>query len=180
MDKIRRGFLTRQHEEGMKLAADSDVVELLPSGGPPPDRYIVRFHCRGLVRAPGGEIETAEEFRLGIWFPDDYLDVANPFEVITWFAPRNVFHPNIGPGLLGQLLICPGHLQPGTSLVGIVEQCFEIITYQKMSLSEKDALRPELCAWARENQHRFPVDSRPLRRRTIDFDVEPVTVGSSA
>ena len=107
---------------------------------------------------------------VGIGFHDGYLRAADPCRVLTWLWPRNVFHPNISDRAP---FICVGHLVPGTSLVDILYQCFEIITYHKVTMREDDALNKDACAWARQNQHRFPIDPRPLKRRSVDFHVEP-------
>ena len=48
-------------------------------------------------------------------------------------------------------------------------QLFEIITYKRVTMREDDALNPVACAWARRNTHRFPIDPRPLKRRTVEF-----------
>ena len=79
MDRILESFLKRQLEEGLKLAAASDIVDLIPLGGPPPQHYVVDFHCRGLVRTGKGEIRQWNRFTVGIFFPTDYLRSANPF-----------------------------------------------------------------------------------------------------
>jgi hypothetical protein len=163
-DPVYQAFLARQFEEGMALAASSDLVELFPLEGNPPSRYIARFGCNGLVRAGNGQIREASRFEVGIWFPSDYLRRAEPWEVLTWLGPRHVFHPNISNRLP---LICVGRLAPGTWLVDLLYQCFEIITCQKVTMREDDALNQAACSWARENQARFPVDPRPLKwRRT--------------
>lgn len=167
MDHVFAGFLERQLEEGMALAARSSLLTLEPLGGALPDRYAAHFACRGLVRAPSGEIVEAEGCDVGIWFPQDYLDRANPIEVVTWLSPREAFHPNIGPGPGDRIFICIGHLQEGTSLFSILLQCFEIVTYQKVTMLESDALNHEACAWARANQQRFPIDRRTLLGGTI-------------
>jgi hypothetical protein len=52
-DKIFESFLRRQYEEGMELARSSDLVQLYPMGGEPPDRYVAAFRCKGLVRGDG-------------------------------------------------------------------------------------------------------------------------------
>lgn len=179
-DRIFESFLQRQFAEGMELAQSSDLVEIHPAipgplpfvfqagdvkdlpAGMLPDRYIVRFHCTGLLRDRDGEIHEGNDFAVGIWFPADYLRRVDPFRVLTWFGPGEVFHPNIchqGP------FICVGRLAPGASLVDLIYQCFEIITYNKVTMREDDALNKAACAWAREHQDRFPVDRRPLRRR---------------
>jgi hypothetical protein len=80
-----------------------------------------------------------------------------------------VFHPNISDKLP---FICVGKLAPNTPLVDILYQCFEIITYNKVTMREDDALNMQACVWARENQHRFPIDRRPLKRRTLDLNVQ--------
>jgi ubiquitin-protein ligase len=172
-DKVYEAFLKRQYEEGMALAASSDLLELYPIYGDPPQVYEAHFKCNGLVRGEDGGVNEADSFGVRIWFPSDYLRLADPFEVLAWLGPQRVFHPNISDKAP---LICVGRLAPGTSLVDILYQCFEIITYNKVTMREDDCLNREACSWARENQHRFPVDRRPLRwqasTRQLDLKVE--------
>jgi len=170
-DKIFEAFLKRQYEEGAALARSSDLLELHPMGGDPPDRYVARFRCKGLIRSQTGEVVEADCFEVGVWFPSDYLRRAEPFRVLTWLGPFDVFHPNIGDKAP---FICLGKLKPNTPLTDILYQCFEIITYNKVTMREDDALNADACVWARENQHKFPIDRRPLKRRTLDLQVEPV------
>jgi hypothetical protein len=168
-DQVFSGFTERQFEEGMALAAASDILELIPADGAGRQRYLADFRCKGLLRTAAGEIVEADRFLLGIWFPDQYLRVANMYEVLTLLGPPGAYHPNIS-GVAP--IICPGYLVPGTPLVDILFQCFEIITYQRVTMDERNALHPEACAWARRNQHRFPIDPRPLKRRGVDCDSE--------
>ncbi len=168
MDHVLTGFLERQREEGMALAERSTVLTLVPSGGAAPDRYLVRFACRGLVRGPGGAPVEHEGFELGVWFPPDYLRRVNPIEVVSWLAPRHVFHPNVGPGPSGGLFICSGRVERATPLVELLMRAYEIVTYQRVTMNEHDALDHEACAWARANQVRLPID-----RRTILGTVPP-------
>jgi hypothetical protein len=168
-DSIYESFLTRQAAEGKALAAESDILRLVPLGGSPPDRYIVEFACAGLVRNDSGEVSEASHFVVGIRFPADYLRRAHPTEVLTWFGPAHVFHPNISDVAP---VICVGRLAPGTSLVDLIHQCFEIVTFKKVTMREDDALNRAACAWSRENQHRFPIDRRPLKRQELRLRVE--------
>lgn len=168
-DKIFESFLKRQYEEGMALAESSDLLELFPMAGDPPNRYIAQFRCKGMIRGANGEPIEADHFEVGIWFPSDYLRRAEPFQVLTWLGPWEVFHPNISDKAP---FICVGKLAPNTPLVDILYQCFEIITYNKVTMREDDALNAEACVWARENQYRFPVDRRPLKRRSLDLQIE--------
>jgi hypothetical protein len=166
-DPIFRAFLLRQVEEGRALAAVSDILDLdcLPTG----QHFVAHFNCRGLVQEYG-EIRERSGFDVGIYFGSDYLRAVNPFEVLTLFSPPNTFHPNIS---FGAPFICVGRIAPGTSLVDLIYQTFAILAYQKLTPREDDALNKEACRWARANQHRFPVDRRPLKRRALALEVEP-------
>jgi hypothetical protein len=91
---------------------------------------------------------------------------ASPPECLTWLYPVNVFHPSV---LFS--FICPGVLTAGTPLLEIVEQCAEILTFRKVTMSEQNALNKGACAWSRRNKHRFPIDARPLRRAAVPYRV---------
>ena len=94
-DRIFEIFLNRQLEEGLELAATSDIVDLLPVDGPPPQHYIADFHCRGLVRSKEGAIREWDRFTVGIYFPADYLRAVDPFSILRWFGPPTREHPDI-------------------------------------------------------------------------------------
>jgi hypothetical protein len=159
-DQVLNAFLRRQRDEGLWMSSGSDLLHLLPIGSSG-DRYLAHFSCRGLVQREAAGIEEAESFDVGICFPADYLRTANPFHVLTWLGPQDVWHPNISGE---SRAICTGRLVPGTGLVDILYQVFEIITWNKVTMREDDALNRAACQWARRNPHRFPVDRRPLRR----------------
>lgn len=166
-DRLHRRFFERQVVEGRELAESSDLLELsVQEPGPP--HFVVTLTCNGLVRMPDGAIEEANCFQAGIWFPPDYLRRVDPFQVLRWFGPQNIWHPNISDTLP---LVCVGRLAPGTSLTEIIYQLFEIITFNKYTPREDDCLNKACCSWARENQHRFPVDRRPLKRRPLNLEV---------
>jgi hypothetical protein len=169
VDKVRCSFLERQYEDGLALVKASDLVSLVPLGERPVTRYIVQLRCKGFVQNETGEVEVADYFEVGVWFGPDYLRRVELAELLTWLGPPNIFHPNItshGP------YICVGRLSPGTSLVDIVYQVFEIVSYNKVTMRENDALNRAACAW-RQNKHLFPIDKRPLRRRTLTLEVDP-------
>jgi len=174
-DRIFEIFLRRQLEEGLLLAGDSDIIDLAPLDGPPPQHYVADFHCRGLVRT-NGEIQEWTRFTVGLFFPKHYLRLANPYEVITLLAPPTpehpntfVWHPNIS---LKAPVICPGKIAPGMSLTDLIHQLYEIFAYQRYRPMETDSLNPACCSWARSNADRFPTDNRPLKRRTLNLEVD--------
>lgn len=171
-DTVFQRFLERQIEEGMELAGASDLLKLHLSPVVPP-HVIAEFRCKGLVRDSGGEIREASEFHVGIWFPPDYLrGRADPFQMLRMFTPR-VWHPNVSAEAP---FICIGRLAPGTALVDILYQIFDILTYNKFNPRENDSLNKAACAWARAHQDRFPIDHRPLKRRPLSLEVLPYAI----
>ncbi len=168
-DPISRAFLQRQAEEGQALAQASDILNLecLPTG----QHFVAHYACRGLVKGHDDRVRESESFHVGVFFSADYLRTVNPFETLTLFGPPNTFHPNVA---FGAPFICVGRIAPGLPLVDLLYQCYEILTYQKLTPREDDALNKEACRWARANQERFPIDRRPLKRRALALEVEPV------
>jgi len=161
-DPIFTAFLAAQLAEGMALAAASDRLELLPGQGDPPDRYIARFRCTGMIRTRSGEIVEADDFQVGIWFPPNYLrGPVEPLEIVSLLWPTTVFHPNVRAPF-----ICVGRLNPGAPLVDLLYQIYEILSYQRVNPREDNALDLKACIWARTERAlgRFPVDRRPLKR----------------
>src|SRR5438445_7635703 len=136
-DKVFAAFLERQVDEGMALAAASDLLDRAPVDGRSRQQYLAGFGCKGLVQTDSGEIVEADRFLVGIWFPDQYLREADPFRVLTWLAPQNVYHPNISDRAP---FICVGRLAPGTPLVEVLYRVFEIITFNRVTMREDDAL----------------------------------------
>jgi hypothetical protein len=161
-DAVYEGFLKRQIEEGLALAAQSDLVEIVPLA---PDRYILILRCKGLVRGADGAVAEASEFHVGVWFPSDYCRRVNPYEVLTWLEPQAIWAPNVRPPL-----ICVGPIAPSTGLCDLIYRVFEIITYE--SFAAHDALNVDASQWARNHQDLFPVDRRPLKRRVLDLRVK--------
>lgn len=156
-DPVLDNFLDVQKQEALALAASSDILDLETDGSPLPQRYVARFRCRGLIKMTSGKILEASLFTAAIWLPDNYLRSPDTQNIVSMFPPW-LWHPNAaGP------FICLGKLTGGTPLVDILFQIYEIITFQKWSAH--DGLNEEACEWARNNQPRFPVDRRPLKRK---------------
>jgi hypothetical protein len=164
-DVIFEGFLKQQYDEGMTLAANSSLLELTPVS---PQHFIVGFHCKGLVKTEAGQIEEAEDFRVGIYFGSGHLRRLEPAQLVTWFVPASVWHPNIRAPF-----VCVGHMNAGVGLVPLIYQLYEIVTWQRYSVH--DSMNPDAAQWARNNPRRFPVDDRPLRGRTLNLTVKEAT-----
>ena len=171
-DLIFHSFLACQLLAGKKLADQSDVLNLKPlfDNGPaePPFRYIAEYSCVGALLGDDGQTAPRQaDFHVGITFPSDYLRRVDPARIITWLEPANIQHPNIAPPYL-----CAGHIRPGTELVGLLYQIFEIIVY--VNWAAHDSLNSVAAAWARQHQDLFPLDRRPLKRRALDLNVTPL------
>lgn len=168
-DKVLESFLAAQNREALELSQESDLLEIYPQGNPPVQCWVARFRCKGLVIDRYGHVSTADDFAVGIHFPEDYLRRANPVQVLTWLNPSRPYHPNIAKDLP---LICCGRITPGMGLVDIIYQIFEMITYRKVTMNERDALNKEACRWARHHTKLFPVDTRPLKRQRMHIQVK--------
>jgi hypothetical protein len=154
-DPIRETWLEKQFEEGMKMAQRSSIVSLAPIAGEPPFKYIAKFECDGLMESVEG-ITVCNRHVVGIFFPEHYQRVScDPGEVLTWLEPHSEFHPNIRPPFC-----CVGNIAPGMSLLSLLQQLYTMITWQRFTPREDDALNKEACRWAREHLERFPIDRR--------------------
>ena len=170
-DKIFTAFLNRQFEEGRALARQSDVLKLLPlPGDNPPCRYIARFAgCKGLVRDAHGQIVEFDQFTVGIFLRDDYLRRVEVSEVLTYLGPHpQPWHPNLRPPF-----IC-AHVEPGTPLVDLLFVCFELWTWNLFATGD-EGLNHTASQWSRrQDKTRFPIDRRPLKRRSVPTRPTPL------
>lgn len=168
-DKILSLFLEKQHREATALAADSDILRVLPLGGPRvPQHYLARYAAKGLVRNQRGQVEEATGLEIGIWLPDDYLRRADPAQILTYIGPhRHPWHPNVSPPF-----ICL-HIRPGMALVDLLHTCYELWTWQLFNTGD-EGLNHAASQWARaQDPSRWPVDRRPLKRRRLAIQVSP-------
>jgi hypothetical protein len=170
MDKVFESWLQRQYADGLALAAASDILTLVPEPGPcPPRRFVAQFKSPTMVRE-GSAVNRAEGFAVLVQFPPDYLRLAaDAAQIVNLLAPANAFHPNVAPPF-----ICIGHVAPGTGLCELIYQVYEILTFQKMTPREDDALNHDACVWARRHMHLFPLSRAPLRRRAVAFSVDAI------
>ena len=154
-DAIRESWLESQYLEASAFAQESEVLSLAPVAGEPPYKYIALFHCDGLAKTDEG-VAIVDRHLVGIQFPEHYLRMAtDPRLLLTWLEPHNEFHPNIRAPFC-----CVGHIAPGMSLLGLLQQLYQMITWQRFTPREDDALNAEACRWAREHLDRFPIDPR--------------------
>jgi hypothetical protein len=173
-DKILQAFLGQQFEDGMAMAADSDILSLQAIDGAPPQRYIATFRAKGLVKDERGRVVEADGCAVGIWLPDDYLRQAEAAQVLTYLGPPRPWHPNIRPPF-----ICI-HLRPGMPLVDLLHACYEVWTWNMVSTRD-EGLNHAASQWTRkQDPDRFPIDRRPIKRRKLAIAVSPACPNDAA
>ena len=163
-DLVMRDWLAHEHAEVMQFSARSDVVKVAPIEGDPPFKYLVQLRCKGLAHA-NDRIRVVDHHVFGVRFPEDYLRVGcHPARLVTWLEPITEFAPNIRAPLC-----CIGPVAPGMGLLNVIYQVHSMVTWQRFTAREDDALNQTACLWARQNMDRLPIDrSRSLIRREID------------
>ncbi len=173
-DRILQSFLRQQYTDGMALAEASDILELIPSGDSAPRQYIARFAARGLARDPDGNVVEVDGFDVGICFPDEYLRKVDASEVLTYLGPHpQPWQPNIKPPF-----ICV-HSAPGMRLVDLLYTCFDLWTWNLFYTGD-EGLNHAAAQWARhQDPSRFPIDPRPLKRRTLNIRLTEKTQGAA-
>ena len=172
MELPLRRFLGRQYRDAGPFSAACALADIRAIGREPIQRYEVSLRTRGLVKSASGEVEVHEGCTFAVWFPDDYTRRVSPFETVQWIEPRNVWHPNFGPGPGGDIYICVGRIGPRTPLLDLVEQVHEIFGWVNRLPAENDALNHAACQWARAHGDRFPIDARPLRSAPAAIDLD--------
>ena len=174
MDPILKGWLECQQTEATQLVAASSVLKLFPGLGAPPREYLARYDCPTMVHEQATGVTQQTGFDVLIRFPLDYLRaVPNPAFVVALMSPDNAFHPNVRAPF-----ICLGDIAPGTSLCEILYQVFEIMTFQRLTPNENDALNKDACAWVRNNMERFPLGAAALRSRPVAFAITAIDEGA--
>jgi len=174
-DRVFESFFEKQRNEAQALVAQSSLLSLEHEPGLYPRRYMARFYCKTLV-IQEGEFSDHLGFAVGIDFPPDYLRVApEPGRLLGLLWPKEIWHPNVR-----YPFVCIGKVRSGTPLVEILFRVFEVLTYQRYTPNEMDALNQEACAWARNQIARFPVDSRPLKLSAPNFEVSALEEGAVA
>jgi len=169
MDKIFEKFIESERGRVECLAAESDLLDVAWLNG---SKLLAHFSCKGLVLGDDGRVEEHDRFVVGFQFADDYLRLArDSMEVLSFLAPRNVFHPNIR-----ESVCCLGRITPGTSWVELIYRTHAVITWQEVMPNEFDALNPAACSFARNHPERIPADARPLKRRPAAFQLGELAV----
>jgi hypothetical protein len=174
MDSVYSGFLCTSFEQAKQLEVDSDIFKILDHQGDPPSRFLLQFEG---IEYLNQNLETSavavvkQPLLVDVHFPRDYLRSTDPqlyLKMVTLLHPE-FFHPNVS---LPFGYICLGHdFLPGTVLSDLAFHIHEIITYQNMTVDERDAFNPSACRYLRQYPEVLDNLRRPpLRRRRLVLD----------
>lgn len=159
-----RRKLLEDELRGMETLRDESTRFAFVGIGAPPYRYNVTFRCKGLVGFVGDHPQFSDEHRAEITLHDDYPLSEDSFE-IHWLT--DILHPNIdrehGPCIKGTPL--GGNI----TVAQICEFLAEMLQFMRYNVgnhwtSESSNLAVE---WVNKNQGKLPLDSTPLRDRSL-------------
>ena len=173
MDKILKRFLECNEAEAKELASKSQVLEIAALPPSPSSTYVCEFRVPHLERTPEGHVTLVDgPVLVKIHFPEDYLRSADPrlgMRVVRLLGPREFIHPNVREGV-----VCLGYrFAPGTRIVLLINEIWEIVSYQNFNVDENDALNPEACRLLRAHPDLLAeLEPKPLVRRPGRVRVE--------
>jgi hypothetical protein len=172
-DPIRADFLQQQFQQAMELAAQSDVLAVIPMRGHPPFQFAVEFRCKGLAKNARGEIvESTGPWGFGVNFPANYLRGGfHPAEVLAYLGPvEQPWHPNLSPH---GPFVCL-EVRPAMPLTEIIYTLFEFVTWNLFS-TQDEGLNHAAAQWYRnQDPAKFPLERTSLKRRPLNLTVQPV------
>src|SRR5262245_5063768 len=155
--RVRR---LKADSEALKALKENSTIVDYQSFGDPPERYLVTFKGKGLLRkSEADQVEVAEvhrvEIRLGIDYPRSRPD-------LQWLT--SIYHPNISA--VGA--VCLGGYStnwvPSLGLAELCEMLWDMVRYS--NYDPKSAYNYAAGRWSEtQTQYDFPLDPRTLRDR---------------
>lgn len=154
---IRETRLRNDYKKIRELVDRSEFIHIVSTEGDPPERYLIRFTCRGVDRLkPDGNPIFTENHEVNIYLHAEY-PLKQP--QLKWMTP--IFHPNIH--VTGA--VCIGAWWPAKTLDELLLTLGEMVQYK--NYDPKDPMNSKAAAWALRNKGFFPVDKRDLKGVSI-------------
>lgn len=164
---IRETRLRNDYSRVQALIQRSDLLEIVRTEGNPPDKYQIRYLCRGVEKlARNGEPILRDVHEVSIYLHAEY-PLKQP--QLKWLTP--MFHPNIH----NTGAVCIGAWWPAKTLDELILSMGDMIQFK--NLDPKDPMNSKAAAWAIRNKHRFPIDDRNLKGSSSLSD--QIVLGSS-
>jgi ubiquitin-protein ligase len=154
---FRETRLRNDYERVRDLVNRSEFVHILSTEADPPERYLIRFTCKGVEKLrPNGEPVYREAHEVSLYLHAEY-PLKQP--QLKWLTP--IFHPNIH--VTGA--VCIGAWWPAKTLDEMLLTLGEMIQYK--NFDPKDPMNSRAAAWALRQKNLFPIDSRPLKGQSL-------------
>jgi ubiquitin-protein ligase len=161
---IRETRLRNDHKRLLDLVNRSDLIHILNAEGDPPEKYLIRFTCRGIKKLSGnGQPVYSERHEVNVYLHAEY-PLKQP--QLKWLTP--IFHPNIH----STGAVCIGAWWPAKTLDELLLTLAEMVQYK--NLGPKDPMNSKAAAWALRHKSSFPVDDRPLKGQSL---VDQIVIG---
>lgn len=149
--KLRR--LEADYHTMLDLQSRSDIIKFKIGDSVPTNMYIVTYECRGVMLNPDTQQPCITiNHEAVIYLHSDY---PSQKPQLKWMTP--IFHPNIN-GLNGS--VCIQYWTPSMTIADLVIMLGNMVRYANYDIHSP--LDTKAARWAKENEHRFPVDSREL------------------
>ena len=135
-------------------------IKVEPTGGNPPERYLVTYRLKGLEWDHASQTPVIREFhQMEIYLHNDY-----PRQKPKCVMKTPIFHPNFGDW------VCIGDFwAAGETLCDVIIQVGEMIQYQ--SYNPKSPLNAVAARWCVENEHLLPVGNAKLYMAEPDIEI---------
>jgi ubiquitin-protein ligase len=154
---IRETRLRNDYERVRDLVNRSEFIHVVATEGSPPEKYLIRFTCRGVEKlSPSGSAVMSEQHEVSMYLHAEY-PLKQP--QLKWLTP--IFHPNIH--VTGA--VCIGAWWPAKTLDELLLTLGEMIQYK--NFDPKDPMNSRAATWALRNERLFPVDKRDLKGQSL-------------
>ena len=160
---VRETRLRNEYQRIQDLVNRSEFIHIVATEGSPPDRYKIRFTCNGVEAVRNGRPVIRNSHEVSIYLHAEY-PMKQP--QLKWLTP--IFHPNIH--VTGA--VCIGAWWAAKTIDELLLTLGNMVQYK--NLDPKDPMNSKAATWAQRNRHLFPIDSRPLKGRSIE---DLITVG---
>jgi ubiquitin-protein ligase len=155
---IRETRLRNDLRNVQALVNRSEFVHIVSTDGDPPEKYVIRFTCKGVERVnSSGKARFRESHDVSIYLHAEY-PLKQP--QLKWLTP--IFHPNIH--VSGA--VCIGAWWPAKTLDELLLTLAEMVQYK--NFDPKDPMNSKAASWALRNKRLFPVDRRSLKGRSLE------------
>lgn len=163
---IRETRLRNDYKNVRALVNRSAFVHIVNTDGDPPERYLIRFTCKGVERVnSSGKPQFREVHEVSVYLHAEY-PLKQP--QLKWQTP--IFHPNIH--VTGA--VCIGAWWPAKTLDELLLTLAEMVQYK--NFDPKDPMNSKAASWALRHKHLFPVDNRRLKGRSVE---ELIVIGET-